>query len=359
MRDVLSTYRRFHGYIALAVCLFGTVANLLNVVVLTRKELSGAPINRILTWLAVADMLVMIEYVPFACYMYLVLPERKDFPRLGAIFILFHSHFAQVLHTISILLTLALAVWRYISIRFPQHTHSLCSQRRCTMAILFSYLLAVVVCIPSYLTISIREVTLLENNQLVTLYHLGLSDLAKENGEFLYILNFWVYSVLIKLLPCTILTVISVWLIKALYRANRRKAALRGYSAVSVLSVQNGSCGGQQLQQLQQLRRPTRAERRTDRTTKMLLAILLLFLITEFPQGILGLLSGILGHGFFSSCYHLFGEVMDILALLNGAINFILYCAMSRQFRTTFGQLFKPRGLMAKLHAVHNTSQTE
>ncbi|KAE8739437.1 Myosuppressin Receptor 2 part 2-RA [Frankliniella occidentalis] len=112
---------------------------------------------------------------------------------------------------------------------------------------------------------------------------------------------------------------------------------------------------------MQQLRRPTRAERRTDRTTKMLLAILLLFLITEFPQGILGLLSGILGHSFFSSCYHLFGEVMDILALLNGAINFILYCAMSRQFRTTFGQLFKPRGLMAKLHAVHgpNTSQTE
>ncbi|XP_052132531.1 G-protein coupled receptor dmsr-1-like, partial [Frankliniella occidentalis] len=208
MRDVLSSYRRGHGYLALAVCLFGTVANLLNVVVLTRKELSGAPINRILTWLAVADMLVMIEYVPFACYMYLVLPERKDFPQLGAIFILFHSHFAQVLHTISILLTLALAVWRYISIRFPQHTHSLCSQRRCTMAILFSYLLAVVVCIPSYLTISIREVTLLENNKLVTLYHLGLSDLAKENGEFLYILNFWVYSVLIKLLPCTILTVI-------------------------------------------------------------------------------------------------------------------------------------------------------
>ena len=49
---------------------------------------------------------------------------------------------------------------------------------------------------------------------------------------------------------------------------------------------------------------------------------------------------------------------MDILALLNGAINFILYCAMSRQFRTTFGQLFKPRGLMAKLHGT-TTSQTE
>lgn len=34
---------------------------------------------------------------------------------------------------------------------------------------------------------------------------------------------------------------------------------------------------------------------------------------------------------------------MDILALLNSAINFILYCSMSRQFRTTFTILFRPK----------------
>lgn len=93
-----------------------------------------------------------------------------------------------------------------------------------------------------------------------------------------------------------------------------------------------------------------KSEKRTDRTTRMLVAVLLLFLITEIPQGILGLLSGVLGDCFFRSCYHNFGEIMDILALLNGAINFILYCSMSRQFRTTFGQLFKPRILRILQH---------
>jgi hypothetical protein len=34
---------------------------------------------------------------------------------------------------------------------------------------------------------------------------------------------------------------------------------------------------------------------------------------------------------------------MDILALINSAINFAIYCAMSRQFRTTFTVLFRPR----------------
>jgi len=36
---------------------------------------------------------------------------------------------------------------------------------------------------------------------------------------------------------------------------------------------------------------------------------------------------------------------MDILALINSSINFILYCSMSKQFRTTFTLLFRPKFL--------------
>lgn len=50
-------------------------------------------------------------------------------------------------------------------------------------------------------------------------------------------------------------------------------------------------------------------ERQTDRTTMMLLAVLLLFLLTELPQGILGLLCVILGTGFLNSCYLMLGEI--------------------------------------------------
>jgi hypothetical protein len=117
MREVLVSYKSVHGYFSLIVCIFGTVANVLNVAVLTRKDMASAPINRILTALAIADMLVMLEYVPYACYAYLVLPGELNMPYKWAVFVLFHSHFTQVLHTISIGLTLVLAVWRYIAIR--------------------------------------------------------------------------------------------------------------------------------------------------------------------------------------------------------------------------------------------------
>jgi hypothetical protein len=36
----------------------------------------------------------------------------------------------------------------------------------------------------------------------------------------------------------------------------------------------------------------------------------------------------------------LFGETMDLLALINAAIGFVLYGSMSKQFRMTFKSLF-------------------
>ena len=59
----------------------------------------------------------------------------------------------------------------------------------------------------------------------------------------------------------------------------------------------------------------------------------------QIPQGVLALISG-LEPVYFSTLYLPLGDVMDIAALVNNAINFVLYCAMSRQFRQTFVELF-------------------
>ncbi|GBP94430.1 Mariner Mos1 transposase [Eumeta japonica] len=229
------------------VCSLGLIANTMNVAVLTRHDLAAAPINRLLKWLAVADVFVMLEYVPFAIYSYMylnwlaisvgnqtrsfrrtstlftassnsrlpldarppvrmalmepkelsltgrkattgaidlhlysarlcyltvlqpsysqhvspaliyfstarvnlllcslvplrseavlgytgteyrrsgrsrsrrdVLPGKLDFPYSWAVYLLFHMHFAQIMHTTSICLTLSLAVWRYLAIK--------------------------------------------------------------------------------------------------------------------------------------------------------------------------------------------------------------------------------------------------
>ena len=56
-------------------------------------------------------------------------------------------------------------------------------------------------------------------------------------------------------------------------------------------------------------------------------------------QGILGFIAALLPNEFFIECYTPLGDLMDILALLNCSINFLLYCLMSRQFRLTFRKI--------------------
>ncbi len=75
------------------------------------------------------------------------------------------------------------------------------------------------------------------------------------------------------------------------------------------------------------------------RTTLMLTVVCILFLVTEFPQAVLLFFSIVMGNTFYENVYMPLGDFMDIIALINNAINFLLYCTMSRQFRETFYNL--------------------
>ena len=71
-------YKTIHGQLAMVVCIFGTLFNLANIVVLTHKDMKQNPINMILTGIAVADCLVMVEYIPFTIHMYLLEDWDRD-----------------------------------------------------------------------------------------------------------------------------------------------------------------------------------------------------------------------------------------------------------------------------------------
>ena len=140
--------------------------------------------------------------------------------------------------------------------------------------------------------------------------------LENEVDKFVHLLNFWIQALLVKLVPCCGLTVLSVLLVRALKIAEQRRQMLRGREG-----------------------RDDRRARANARTTRMLLLVVVLFLVTEFPQGVTNLLNGLLPH-FVDEVYASLGDLLDILALINNGVNFLLYCTMSKQFRDTFIQLF-------------------
>jgi hypothetical protein len=72
----------------------------------------------------------------------------------------------------------------------------------------------------------------------------------------------------------------------------------------------------------------------------MLVAVALCFVAAELPQGVLAFWSG-LDPSVFRRFYVPLGDLWDMLALVNSAVNFVLYCTMSRNFRNTFVDVFR------------------
>ncbi|KPJ06134.1 putative G-protein coupled receptor B0563.6 [Papilio machaon] len=344
-REFQRVYIKVHGYIALIICLLGSAANSVNIAVLSRKEMISTT-NSILTALAVADLLVMIDYIPLALHIYTTIGSELHRNSYGwAVFVYFHSIFSQTFHTISIWLTITLAIWRYIAIKFPQKNRLLCNKRNTNLAIAVAYVVCPIICLPIYFAMDIQKIPNNSNNDTSTI---ELNETSKNNSQDLdlkYAITmtnnedlltaiFWIYSVFIKLIPCIVLSILSVCLILKMKSSDRRRQKLLKKSALLTnegekARLKEDSGGG---------KRAATGGGRTDRTTRMLVALLGLFLATELPQALFGLLTAIAPH-LFQECYYSFGEVMDLMALVGSAVNFVLYCSMSRQFRNTFRRL--------------------
>lgn len=72
----------------------------------------------------------------------------------------------------------------------------------------------------------------------------------------------------------------------------------------------------------------------------MLVVIMSIFLITELPQGVVTLLSGLLHSSFYDHVYTSLGDLLDLLSLLNSLVTFILYVSMSGLYRKEFNGTF-------------------
>lgn len=309
LKNFEETYKYMHGPFSIVVCVFGSIANILNICVLTTKDMRW-PTNYILTSLAVTDLLVMIEYIPFAVHRYIDINKRyyiDHYTYNWAVFMVFHAVFTMILHFVSCCLTVILAVWRYIAVSQPQNIFVWCNSQRTKLTIFLTYVLCPLICLPLFLPIKVNEtshlcdkygrfVNAVGNNSTNT-YNMTIYLVDNEKENYRYI-SFLTYGVVLKLAPCILLSVLSYGLIRALMQTKKRRRLLLDTSLP--LDVVNEKTVKKQ--------RQLEKEQQTDRTTRMLLAVLLLFLITEFPQAILGLSSVLIGEQFEKDCYRPLGK---------------------------------------------------
>ena len=180
--------------------------------------------------------------------------------------------------------------------------------------------LSALILVPNYLTNQLQHIS--QGN--VTYYTLRDLQLATNHTDTIVLINVVAYAIVAKLMPCVLILCFGGSLICTL--------TLRGRSRRRRLTLSNS-------------KQTTKARQST--TTKMLLVVIILFLLTELPQAILILLAAFIP-GFYYDTYMTLGDLMDFTALLNNAINFVLYCIMSQQFRSRFVHMFLRRHMQLK-----------
>lgn len=78
-----------------------------------------SPTNVILTGMAVSDLVVIATYIPYVIHSFLreSIPIADKFTYGWAVYTMAYSLMSVVFHSISIWLTVLLAVWRYVTVK--------------------------------------------------------------------------------------------------------------------------------------------------------------------------------------------------------------------------------------------------
>ncbi|CAH8521455.1 unnamed protein product [Schistosoma rodhaini] len=373
-------YGDMHGYITLFLCPICVLSNICIVIVLNQRDMIS-PTNFLLTSLAISDGLIMIFYIPFTSY-FLIGRHTRNSTYNWAVYLLFHISLQNFLHLTSSYIVVVIAVFRVLYVKFIVQCQILCSMKRAKLAITIVLVISSILSIPCIMNHHIVQ----NNNQDKVISYM----VTYVDNEVMLNYLYWNTAIFLKLLPLLCLCVLSFLIIFTIRRQNSRMRKMKTKSIICVDPIvetsnpQNPTSSNSVITDNNELdhnnkhqfinhntkvnvkfqsvhmsntlpyttssiyKNDTLLKKRTtfenerekaeNRMTKFLLAIVIIFMITLLPQAILLFLSGLVGDCFTDTVYNALGDFMDLLTIVNNGINFILYCSMSHQFRTTFIQ---------------------
>ena len=144
--DFMEKYAKIHGYVASVICAFGIISNVFNVIVLSRKNVIG-PTSCILIALAVADVFVTVSYLVYLTDRALISETFTN--TLEWVYFFVCADFVSVASYNSIVwLTVSLAIFQYISVRFPLKSNTYCSMKGAKITIVIAFIAPVALTIP-------------------------------------------------------------------------------------------------------------------------------------------------------------------------------------------------------------------
>uniref|UniRef100_A0A5S6QW61 G_PROTEIN_RECEP_F1_2 domain-containing protein n=1 Tax=Trichuris muris TaxID=70415 RepID=A0A5S6QW61_TRIMR len=321
---IANAYGYVHGYLSTLICVLGILANFATIAVLTRPAMRTS-VNIILAGIAACHAVTMFTYFIFTLRGMLLNECNVHIysSYMWQAIVVTHADLSVILQSISLWLTVALAVVRYLVLRRPRAAAVANAARIGLLTIAGTSVAVCGLCFLNFLRNSIYERSFRMPD--------GCAGQARDRNSTTYeidpprwwtpeldAINFWIVGIMMKVLPCILLTIFIALLIHILVDTKRRQVRLAKTSNVAT----------------------------SDRTTALLLLIVFVFWLTQLPQGIV-----IIANAFDKAIFHAYltlGDIWDLLSLVNSCISFPAYCIMSQMFRDEFMIVFGMRRCLDK-----------
>ncbi|XP_055867246.1 sex peptide receptor-like isoform X2 [Biomphalaria glabrata] len=314
-----------NGYISPVLVLLTVINNTLVCIVLLKPHMRS-PTNAILIAMALSDMFTGLFPVPIFIHFYATerLHEFVPYNWCYAVKV-FMEYIPTIFHTASIWLTMALAIQRYIYVCHSFKARSWCTIRNVIYGTVAIYVIATLSQILRFFENDVTEVyiaSLLDNQTVVSTCSMTYRPWIKDHVNTFFGIYYWFRVIFINTIPCVSLVVMNALLIYAMRVAQQRRMQLLRQNKKS----------------------ESRKLKESNCTTLMLVAVVGLFLLVEFPLGIL-MLCLIIKETFAvslvsESTLPVASLFSNFCILLSYPLNFFIYCGMSKQFRETFKRLF-------------------
>ncbi|CAH1775673.1 unnamed protein product [Owenia fusiformis] len=299
--------------IALPIVLsLGILGNLLNMIILTRKQLQAKMDEMeksghiFLIALAVSDFLFCVAEFPLGFMHRTIIYDSECFMLYYRVY---HSGIINMFILSSTALTVVMAVSRATVVLFPLRARSCMTLTKVKVTLVLVYVISAILALPRYWTLKIRNYGTKSKGMYMA--DIGvLNDPDYKQGYLVYKL---LWSLIGAVIPFILLIISNVCLIKTL-RKSFRMPDCHGNRSVTSSS---------------------------NRLTHILVAIVIIFLLLVFPAEVLKLISIFREESSTSPNFEIAAIVTNFMQSLNFTLNFILYYSINVPFRKTVLDFFR------------------